>query len=208
MSIQDMEHRDTNYLLYEGLDKDEEKRNGQCVLGKVDRRCPRGEECPTETTRQALCTAGFAATSRRPQVTLGSNSWSFSVSPLPGVKAQIFFLTGEGRMEKDSGQGQAGTAAAEGEEEEEFSGEDPSVAGASGLMDNLKQEDQSTSRSDPENEKQPKEPVPRDMEVAECVQPVSVLVRQRCFHYKFNQWQLQELERFFQQNHYISAELR
>nr|XP_048306397.1 homeobox protein unc-4 homolog [Myodes glareolus] len=147
-----MDRRDTNYLLYEGLDKDEEKRNGG--------------------------------------------------------KAQIFFLTGEGRMEKDSGQGQAGAAAAEGEGAEEFSGEGPSVAGASGLMDNLKQEDQGTSRSDPEKEKQPKEPVRRDMEVTECVQPVSVLVRQRCFHYKFNQWQLQELERFFQQNHYISAELR
>lgn len=100
-----MEHRDTNYLLSEGLDKDEEKRNGQCMLGKVDRRCPGGEECPTEMTRQALCTAGFtAATSRRPRVTLDSNSWPFSVSPLPGVKAQIFFLTGEGRIEKNSGQ--------------------------------------------------------------------------------------------------------
>lgn len=202
-----MERRDTNYPLYEGLDKDEEKRNGQCVLGKVDRRCPRGEECPTETTRQALCAAGFAAASRRPRVTLGFNSWPFSVSLLPGVKTQIF-LTEEGRMENDSGQGQAGAAAAEGEGAEEFSGEGPSAAGASGLMDNLKQGDHGTSRSDQENEKQPKEPVPRDMEVAECAQPVSVLVRQRGFQYKFNQWQLQELERFFQQNHYISAELR
>ncbi|XP_057616747.1 rhox homeobox family member 2-like [Chionomys nivalis] len=147
-----MERRDTNYLLYEGLDKDEEKRNG--------------------------------------------------------VKTQISFLTGEGRLENDSGQGQAGAAAAEGEGAEEFSGEGPSAAGASCLMDNLKQEDHGTSRSDQENEKQPKEPVPRDTEVAECAQPVSVLVRQRGFQYKFNQWQLQELERFFQQNHYISAELR
>lgn len=202
-----MELRDTNYLLYEGLDKDEEKRNGQCVLGKVDGRCPRGEECPTETTREALCAAGFAATSRRSRVTLGFNSWPFSVSLLPGVKTQIF-LTGEGRMENDSGQGQVGAAAAEGEGAEEFSGEGPSAAGASGLMDNVKQEDHGTSRSDQENEKQPKEPVPRDMEVAECAQPVSVLVCQRGFQYKFNQWQLQELEWFFQQNHYISAELR
>ncbi|EDM10844.1 reproductive homeobox on X chromosome 4 [Rattus norvegicus] len=40
------------------------------------------------------------------------------------------------------------------------------------------------------------------------VKPVSVLVRQRSFHYKFTRWQLQEMERIFQQNHFIGAEER
>ncbi|MEJ1276814.1 hypothetical protein NN561_007725 [Cricetulus griseus] len=69
------------------------------------------------------------------------------------------------------------------------------------------QEDRGTSGGE-QNEGQPWEPFCEVMGVAENVQPVSVLVRQRCFHYKFTQWQLQELERFFQQSHYISAEVR
>ena len=37
-SPQDMEHQNTNYLLHEGLGKDKENLNGECLLGMVD--CP------------------------------------------------------------------------------------------------------------------------------------------------------------------------
>ena len=67
--------------------------------------------------------------------------------------------------------------------------------------------DQSASSSE-RNEKQSKEPVPKDIEVTERVQQVSVLVRPRSFRYKFRPWQLRELERFYQYRHYISPELR
>ncbi|XP_034341878.1 uncharacterized protein LOC117695097 [Arvicanthis niloticus] len=151
---------------------------------------------------------------------------------LNDVKAQMILRDGEGRNEGESEQGQpgagAGAAAAEGKGAEELSGEGGSAAGAAGLMDNRNQEGHGASGCGRENEKQPEEPVPKDMEVIENVQPipvlisgvqpvsvlisgvqpVSVLVRQRSFHYKFNRWQLQELERIFQQNHFISAEER
>ncbi|XP_052602780.1 rhox homeobox family member 2-like [Peromyscus californicus insignis] len=129
---------------------------------------------------------------------------------LNGAKAQMLLPAGEGRNEEASGQGQPGreAAAAEGERAGELSGEGPSAADAAGLIDNLSQKDHGTSGSDQENEKQPKQPVGEGPRVAESVQPVSVLVRQRCFHYKFRQWQLQELERIFQHSHYISAEVR
>ncbi|XP_003500070.1 rhox homeobox family member 2 [Cricetulus griseus] len=128
---------------------------------------------------------------------------------LNGVKAPVVLLAGEGRNEKESGQGQPGqgAAAAEGEGAGELSGEGPSAAGAEGLVDDRSQEDRG-SKGGEQNEGQPWEPFCEVMGVAENVQPVSVLVRQRCFHYKFTQWQLQELERFFQQSHYISAEVR
>ncbi|XP_021485127.1 rhox homeobox family member 2-like [Meriones unguiculatus] len=137
---------------------------------------------------------------------------------LNGVRAQMVLLAGEGRNEEESGRGQSGSGAAAAEREgaEELSGEGPSPAGASGLMDNHNPEGTSSSRQ--ENEKQPGEPVPKDMEVAESVrhvpvvvsgvQPVSVLVRHRCFQHKFTPRQLQELERIFQQNHFIGAEER
>ncbi|XP_028629003.1 homeobox protein Rhox5-like [Grammomys surdaster] len=148
---------------------------------------------------------------------------------LNGVKAQMLLRDGEGRNEGESEQGQpgSGAAAAEGEGAK-LSGEGGPAVGAARLMDNRNQEDHGTSRSSRENEKQPEEPVPKGMEVIEnvqpipvlisgvqtvpvlisAVQPVSVLVRQRSFYYKFNRWQLQELERIFQQNHFISAEER
>ncbi|CAH6779928.1 rhox homeobox family member 2 [Phodopus roborovskii] len=148
-----MERRNTNYLIHEGLDEDEEK-------------------------------------------------WNAAEAPMvmPG---------GEGRHEEESGQGQPGqgAAAAEGDAAGESSGDGPSAAAAEGLVDDGDQEDHGTSGGD-QNELQPQEPFCEDMRLAENVQPVSVLVRQRCFHYKFSQWQLQELERFFQHNHYISAEVR
>ena len=40
------------------------------------------------------------------------------------------------------------------------------------------------------------------------VRPKSVWVQQRSLHYNFQWWQLQELERIFQQNHFIRAEER
>lgn len=136
---------------------------------------------------------------------------------------------GEGRNEGESDQGELGSGAAAVEGEgAKLSGEGGPAVGAAGLMDNTNQEDPGTSGSSRENEKQPKEPVPKVMKVIENVQPipvlisgvqtvpvlipsgqpVSVLVRQRSFHYRFNRWQLQELERIFQQNHFISAEER
>lgn len=130
----------------------------------------------------------------------------------------MVLLAGEGRNEEESGRGQpgSGAAAAEGEGAEELSGEGPSTAGAASLMDDCNPEGASSSGQ--EEEKQPKEPVPKDMEVAESVrhvpvlvsgvQPVSVLVRHRCFQHKFTPRQLQELERIFQQNHFIGAEER
>ncbi|XP_036029951.1 rhox homeobox family member 2-like [Onychomys torridus] len=123
--------------------------------------------------------------------------------------APMVLPDGEGRNEEASGQGQPGreaAAAAEGEGAGELSGEGPSAADAAGLADDGNQEGASGGAR--ENEQQPKKPVREDLRVVESVQPVSVLVRQRCFHYKFSQWQLQELERFFQHNHYISAEVR
>lgn len=148
-----------------------------------------------------------------------------------GAKTQtVLPLDGEGRSEGESGQDQPrlGAAAAEGDGAGELSGEGGPAAGAAGLMDNRNQEDRGTSGSAQKNEKQPEEPVSKDKEVIENVQPipvlisgvspipvlisgvqpVSVLVRQRSFHYKFNRWQLQELERIFQQNHFISAKER
>ncbi|KAL6034853.1 hypothetical protein STEG23_005808 [Scotinomys teguina] len=92
--------------------------------------------------------------------------------PIPGgvegVKALMVLTDGEGRNGEASGQG---------------------------LVDEGNQE--YASGSDQENENQPKKSVRDGERVAEGVQPVSVLVCQRCFHYKFSQWQLQELERFF-----------
>ncbi|XP_040599812.1 rhox homeobox family member 2-like [Mesocricetus auratus] len=126
-----------------------------------------------------------------------------------GAEAPMVLPGGEGRNEEETAQGQPeqGAAAAEGEAAGELSGDGPSAAGAEGLVDDRNQGDLGTSDGD-QNELQPQEPFCEDMGVAESVQPVSVLVRQRCFQYKFSQWQLQELERFFQYNHYISAEVR
>ncbi|OBS68797.1 hypothetical protein A6R68_02653 [Neotoma lepida] len=124
----------------------------------------------------------------------------------------------EGGNEEASGQGQPGqeAAAAEGEAAGELSGEGPAAAAAAavaaaapaGLVDDDMTKEDDGAGGGQENERQPQEPVSEGMGVAESVQPVSVLVRQRCFYYKFSQWQLQELERFFQHNHYISAEVR
>ncbi|KAL1764817.1 rhox homeobox family member 2 [Sigmodon hispidus] len=122
----------------------------------------------------------------------------------------MLLLSGEGRNEESSGQGQPGSGAAAAERvgARELRREDPSGTGAACLMDILNQKGHGAGSSDQKNDKQPKEPVPKDIGVTECVQPVSVLVCQRCFYYKFSQWQLQELERFFQHNHYITVEVR
>ncbi|NP_001020060.1 reproductive homeobox 4G [Rattus norvegicus] len=150
---------------------------------------------------------------------------------LNGAKAQKVLADGQGRNEGESGQDQPGSeaaAAADGEGAKELSGEGGPAAGAAGLVDNRNQEDHGTRGKDQENEKQPEKPVPEDIEVLENAQPipvlitgvqpvpvlmpdvkpVSVLVRQRSFHYKFTRWQLQEMERIFQQNHFIGAEER
>ncbi|XP_006993677.1 rhox homeobox family member 2-like [Peromyscus maniculatus bairdii] len=126
-----------------------------------------------------------------------------------GANAPMLLPAGEGRNEEASGQGQPGreAAAAEGERARELSGEGPSAADAAGLEDGGNQE--GACGSDHENEKQPsKKPAGEGLWLAESAQPVTVLVRQRCFHYKFSPWQLQELERSFQHSHYISAEVR
>ncbi|XP_052027330.1 rhox homeobox family member 1-like [Apodemus sylvaticus] len=143
-----------------------------------------------------------------------------------------------GRGPPGSGAATAAATAAEGEGVEKLSGEGGAAAGAAGLMGNRNQDDHGATGCDQDKEKQPEKPVLEDVVGTEDVQPipvlvsgaqpvpvlvsgaqpvpvlisgvrpVSVLVRQRSVHYKFNQWQLKELERIFQQNHFISAEER
>ncbi|XP_017174028.1 reproductive homeobox 4C isoform X1 [Mus musculus] len=138
---------------------------------------------------------------------------------LNGGKTQaVLPLDGEGRNEGESVLGQSGAAAVEGDKAEELSGEGGPAAGDADLMDNSNQEDQDTSGSAQEEEKLPEEPVLKDAVVIDKVQPIPVLVsgvrpksvwvQQRSLHYNFQWWQLQELERIFQQNHFIRAEER
>ncbi|XP_050997837.1 homeobox protein Rhox5-like [Acomys russatus] len=136
---------------------------------------------------------------------------------LNGVKAQMALPLGEGRSEGESGQGQPGSGATAAEGEEiELNGDRPSTAAAAAdQADNCNQEDQGARGPGQESDKQPKEPAPMGMDGPENVmhvpvlisrvQPVSVLVRRRCFQNKFAPWQLRELERIFKQNHFINA---
>ncbi|XP_050997839.1 rhox homeobox family member 1-like [Acomys russatus] len=136
---------------------------------------------------------------------------------LNGVKAQMALPLGEGRSEGESGQGLPGSGATAPEGEGiELNGDSPSAAAAAAdLADNSNQEDQGARGPGQESDKQPQEPAPKDLEGPEDVphvpvlmsrlQPVSVLLRQCCFKYKLVPWQLQELERIFKQNHFLSA---
>lgn len=131
----------------------------------------------------------------------------------------MVLLAGEGRNEGESGRGLpgSGASAAEGYRAGEISAGGP-AAPVADLMDNSNQEDQDTSGSAQEEEKLPEEPVLKDAVVIDKVQPIPVLVsgvrpksvwvQQRSLHYNFQWWQLQELERIFQQNHFIRAEER
>ncbi|GAB1302715.1 Reproductive homeobox 4G [Apodemus speciosus] len=148
---------------------------------------------------------------------------------LNGSKAARMVLpAGEGRNEGESGRGQPGSEATAAEGAEKISAEGGAAGEDAGFMSHWNQEDDGATGCDQENEKQPEEPVLKNVVGTEDVQPipvlvsgaqpvpvlvsgvrpVSVLVRQRSFHYKFNRWQLKELERIFQQNHFISAEER
>ncbi|XP_042125408.1 uncharacterized protein LOC102920168 [Peromyscus maniculatus bairdii] len=116
----------------------------------------------------------------------------------------------EGRNEKESGKREPGwrATAAEGEREKELSGEGGhTAAGAAGLVDDDMNQEDGGAGGGQESEQQPKELIPEGME-GERVQSVPRPVPRRRLRHRFTQWQLEELERIFQTNYFISIEAR
>ncbi|XP_057616308.1 homeobox protein Rhox13-like [Chionomys nivalis] len=119
----------------------------------------------------------------------------------------------DGRNEEESGQGQSacGAVAAEQETEKESNGESHSAAGTSRPIDDDMNKDDGDTNGDHGSEQQPKELIP-DRVDGERVPAVPIpdggprlpsvpkQVPRRRLRHRFNQWQLEELERIFQSN--------
>ncbi|KAM7338371.1 hypothetical protein ACRRTK_001855 [Alexandromys fortis] len=164
-----MERQNFDYLLYVGLDDDDDNWDGQCVLGTV----------------------GWCSTSRDIAAPKALSPRCPFCFPLPEAEARRVLQAGEGRNEEASGLGQAGhgaaaaAAEADGAGEGAGEGEGSSAAGATGLMDDGNQEG-AAGDHDKENEPQPQEPDRGAMgdnegvlSLAErwsCVHPVRLLV--------------------------------
>lgn len=124
------------------------------------------------------------------------------VSPLPGMKA---LPAEDGRNEEESGQGQSacGAVAAVRETEKESNGESHSAAGTSCPVDDDMNKDDGDTNGDHRSEQQPNERIP-DRVGGERVPAVPIpdsgprQVPRRRQRHRFNQWQLEELERIFQ----------
>lgn len=130
---------------------------------------------------------------------------SLSVFLLPGAGAWVIMQAVQERQEREGGQGHPVTEApaTEGEGAEEES-RDETPADNAALVDEMNHDGGSGSSGQDRDQQQ--EPIPggsKDHQVLPCA-PVQ-LPR---FRHRFTQFQLQELERIFERNHYPSAVAR
>ncbi|XP_049977906.1 homeobox protein Rhox13-like [Alexandromys fortis] len=121
----------------------------------------------------------------------------------------------DGRNEEESGQGQSacGPVAAVRETEKESNGESHSAAGTSRPVDDDMNKDDGDTNGDHGSEQQPNERIP-DRVGGERVPAVPIpdsgprQVPRRRLRHRFNQWQLEELERIFQASGSLGVKAR
>lgn len=116
----------------------------------------------------------------------------------------------EGRHEEDSGQGESalGATAARGRGKGELKGESPAAAGTAGLVEEDRNKEDGGTNGGEKNEQGARELIPENAE-GESVQAAEPRqVPRRRWRHRFTQWQLDELERIFRTNCFISLEAR
>ena len=95
-----------------------------------------------------------------------------------------------------------GATAARGRGKEALNGESPAAAGTAGLVEEDRNKEDGGTKGGEKNEQEVREQIP------EHVEGESDQVPRRRLHHRFTQWQLDELERIFRMNYFLSLEAR
>jgi len=116
----------------------------------------------------------------------------------------------EGKNEEDGGQVESalGATAARGRGKEALNGESPAAAGTAGLVEEDRNKEDGGTKGGEKNEQEVREQIPEHVEGESDQAEAPRQVPRRRLHHRFTQWQLDELERIFRMNYFLSLEAR
>ncbi|NP_001107629.1 reproductive homeobox 3H [Mus musculus] len=116
----------------------------------------------------------------------------------------------ESRNEEDGGQVESalGATAARGRGKEALNGESPAAAGTAGLVEEDRNKEDGGTKGGEKNEQEVREQIPEHVEGESDQAEAPRQVPRRRLHHRFTQWQLDELERIFRMNYFLSLEAR